>query len=139
MFGLQYELKCPYCGKTFIADHGITSYYKIKGYGDEEYIVEHCRHCNKKYFRLCYSKDVMNMKNSGLTYEEALIKLEEKQNHANHFCFGNNVIPEEHLKFQKESRIRRCNQVYFTKDEELYIDVENINEDDLTQTSVVCW
>lgn len=138
MFGLQYDLTCPYCGKTFLVDHGITSYYNIKGYEDIEYIKEHCRCCGQSYFRACYGSDLMNMKLNKKTYEEALIELEKIDERKNKYYYSSNV-PEERLKEQEEHRITSCNKVYSTDDKKLYINVTDVNKEDLIISDCVCW
>ena len=141
MFGLKYELTCPYCGETHLADHGITPYYRINGGCDVEYIEEHCWECGKSYFRACYGYDVMNMKLKGLTYDEALFELERQDIEKNERSLGVFLkeITEQRLKEQEERRIEKCNDVYFTDNKKLYINKENINEEDLTCSSVTCW
>ena len=141
MFGLRYELKCPYCGKFFTADHGITSYFKIKGYGDTEYVKEHCYNCSEAYFRRCCNRDAMNMKLKGLTYDEAILELEKQDDEKNKKGLGvfYKEITEQRLKEQEELRIKYCNEVYSLKNEELYINIKDVDENDLTRSSVVCW
>ena len=141
MFGLHYELICPYCGKTSLADHGITSYYNIQGYGDTEYIREYCWHCKTSYLRACYGSDAMNMKLKGFTYEEAIEELQKQDDEKNKKGLGKFYanISEERLKYQEEKRIKSCNDVYFTDNKKLYIDMNDINKEDLTVSSVVCW
>ena len=137
-YGLHYELICPYCGETFPVEHGMTSYYHIKGYGDVEYIKEHCVECETSYLRACYDVDVMNMKNNGIPYEEALIRLEKQDTFKNKYFRGKHIT-EQLLKEQEEQRIKSCNNVYFTDDKKLYIDIDDINKEDLTISSEVFW
>ena len=141
MFGLQYKLKCPYCGKFFTADHGITSYFKIKGYGDTEYVKEYCYNCGEEYFRRCCNSNAMNMKLKGLTYYEAMLELEKQDNEKNKKFIGifYKEVPEQRLKEQEERRIENCNEVYSLKDEELYINIKDVDKNDLIHSSVVCW
>lgn len=57
MFGLNYGVRCPHCGKRYVADHGITPIYTIKG---KEHIGNYCRedciHCGKPFLSLCEAK-----------------------------------------------------------------------------------
>lgn len=50
MFGYRYNLICPFCGKKYEADHGITAFFKIN---DILYIEEHCYDCDTRYIRPC--------------------------------------------------------------------------------------
>ena len=44
MFGMRGISRCPYCGKAFLADCGVTDYYEYKG----ETLIK-LRHCGKTY------------------------------------------------------------------------------------------
>lgn len=55
MYGLDYDMICPFCGKKFSASHGITLYYNIKGYApiDPElgrFLVEYCNKCDTAFY-----------------------------------------------------------------------------------------
>lgn len=59
MFGIRYEVKCPFCGETYEADHGITNYYKIKGKEHlGEYVKEHHWECGNSFLRLCADENI---------------------------------------------------------------------------------
>lgn len=54
MFGLNYSVKCPHCGKEYISDHGITPTYTVKGKEEiGRYCREDCTSCNKPFLSLC--------------------------------------------------------------------------------------
>ena len=134
MFGLRYDTKCPICGKVYEANHGITSYYKIRGKEHlGEYIEERHWECGAKYLRLCVDNCIFNMKESGISLEDAINK--EIENKAKKLSYYK-TLPEYIIESIKEE----CEHIYnnVTKDD-LYLYYEGLTDDNLILSSSVCW
>lgn len=129
MFGLQYEEKCPFCQKRFIANHGITTYYKIKDCGTSEYVQEWCPHCGKSYMRCCYDNDIMALRHAGCTLEETIEKVCE-QFRSKYGRLGDSSV---------KSLEKICRDVYSVDLIKICIPIDELDEGDLIRSSCVCW
>jgi len=137
MFGITYQTKCPNCGQVYMADHGGTCYYKIKG---KEYLGEYCEevchHCGKKYLCLCVDEEILGYKNSGKTLEEA-IEFKKQSEIIRHKPFSGR---ESLRKDQIEDIEMACKHVYENVNiEDLYAYYEKLKEGELIISNIIFW
>lgn len=134
MFGIRYEVKCPFCGETYEADHGITNYYKIKGKEHlGEYVEEHHWGCGNSFFRLCIDKDIYKLKTDGLTLEQAIEKTIEQIIAKYSYADKQTVTSEEYNRIKNE-----CTHIYENVTEaDIY--VANVKDEDLIYSTTICW
>lgn len=72
MYGLEYDMTCPYCGNAYHNWKGGTGYMKYKGHKcDTEYIEENCPHCGTMYWSLQMDQDVLSAFAAGKSPQEA--------------------------------------------------------------------
>lgn len=134
MFGISYKTKCPCCGKIYEANHGGTSFYKIKGQEElGEYIEEWCPHCDKPYLRLNCDSNIILMRELGKTLNEAIeCKISMVESHRQKACLRHYNLP-----FETIEKIKReCSFIYEIDLNKLYA-YYDINKEDLIPSGVV--
>lgn len=153
MFGMHGISRCPYCGKAYIADCGVTDYYEYKG---ETMIKLH--HCGKTYLGNVYELPSLNSLASfrfGNKFEQKLIKywqdpisqfiLEQDLSNLDEDTIINNVIKKLYLIAEKEDveadllNIKTLCQLFLGNIRIPKIPEINIDQKQIKYVQTICW
>lgn len=128
MFGIRYKVLCPKCKQMFVADHGITPYFRINRRINGRYCQEDCTECGHKFFKLELDEQTYLARVNGLSVSEAIeerlsmIRSYRKTDDIDVQCITNLVT-----------------DIYSIPEQDICIDLDSVSVEDLVPVGCCCY
>lgn len=129
MFGIRYNLTCPFCGKQYRVDRGGTAIYKIANRGnDNTYVKEICDECGTSYFRISLATKFIEMKLDGKTLDECIEEAIKIRTAEMKGLFIKDCLPQSHI----DLIVEECNMIYSINNHDFNIKCDTVNQEDVS-------